>query len=392
MTKIHSHHRTNSFSLTRLAICAVIGIGLTTTGCSTLNVFKKKDEVIARAEKSEEAYYQEAQEAIAKERYTSASLALNNLRTFYPTGKYAQQALLDLIYVYYSAKDFESVTQTTGQFIQSYPTSPYVDYAIYAQGVTHMDGSPKASKLFRLDQSQRDTAYLRLAFADFQQLVSRYPNSSYTPDAALRMTHIYNQFAEHELTAARWYIERDAYVAAAERARWVFQYYPQSTAVPEAIAILAYANDKLGLASNANQYKTLLQINYPQYLNDKGQVRIDNQKSRGLWQRTLNAASFGRLGRTDDTASTAANYDGATRTQVIQGAAQLQLPEADNDSNTIGNLTQNRRNVRIGLGLSDTEATAGNLNSVNTAANDAITTPQNTINIPTSAPSTRTAE
>ncbi|WP_164172240.1 outer membrane protein assembly factor BamD, partial [Streptococcus pneumoniae] len=74
--------------------------------------------------------------------------------------------------------------------------------------------------------------------------LKHYPDSPYVTDAAQRMIAIYNDFAEHELVAARWYVKRDAMVAAANRAKWVFQYYPQSTGVPEAIAILAHTNQK----------------------------------------------------------------------------------------------------------------------------------------------------
>lgn len=357
----------------KLALVTLISLTTTMSGCSTLNVFKKKEDVVAHAETSEEGYYAEAQEAIAKGRYNQASLALTNLRTFYPTGRYAQQALLDLIHVYYNRNDHEALTTTTNQFINSYPTSPHVDYALYAQGVTNMDGSPKAGRIFRLDQSQRDTAYLRLAFADFQKLITHYPNSVYAPDAAQRMTHIYNQFAEHELQAAEWYIKREAYVAAAERARWVFQYYPQSSATPKAIAILAYANEQLGLATTANQYKTLLQINYPQYLSSDGKVRLDNDRARSLWQRTLHSVSFGKLGRaTDkDTGQPISTHDGQTRPQVIQNAQGLQLAPTNTSNQALPNLTNSSRGMQFGLGLSQSDSEAGN-NSPHAVASDAI--------------------
>lgn len=319
---------TKTTAKTRLTalVCAVLAVGVV-GGCSTL---KKKDETILTATQSADGYYQEAQEAIAKERYNQASLALNNLRTFYPASRYAEQALLDLIFVHYQAGDFEAVTTTTAQFIQAYPASRHLDYALYAQGVTHMQGSPKAGRLFKMNQGERDTAYLRLAFDDFQNLLNRYPNSPYAFDAALRMTDIYNQFAHHELTAAYWYVKRDAHVAAVGRAAWVFSYYPQSTSIPEAIAILAYSNDQLGLHEQANNYKKLLQINYPNYLTDGGRVRLPNAEVTP-WQKTLSAVSFGKLGKIGkiplDGTST---YQGATRTQVIEKANGLTLPALQN--------------------------------------------------------------
>lgn len=345
----------------KLTLTAVMTCALLLSGCSTLKGIGKKDSnVIASAEKSETGYYQDAQTALEKNRYNEAMTALNGLRTFYPTGQYAEQALLDLIYAQYRANDFEAVIKSTAEFIRSYPTSRHVDYALYVQGVTNMGGAPKASRLFNLDQSQRDVSYLRLAFQDFSNLIQYFPDSAYAPDAAQRMRAIYNNFAEHELVAARWYVKRGAYVAAANRAKWVFQYFPQSGGVPEAIAILAYSNEKLGLTDTANQYKTLLQINYPQYLGVNGQVNIGNNQS--FAKKALSSVSFGRFGRAKD-ASThqSGQYDGTTRTQIITSAQEIALPETTTEATTPK--TGNTGNTRhIGLGLPDDEAQVGNIN------------------------------
>lgn len=315
-------------TLKTLSLALVTTLALTTTGCSIIkNVTgKNKSDVVETAKNSAEGYYNEASTAIAKGRYNEATIALNNVRTFYPTSNYAEQALLDLIYAYYNAKDYEATTVATAQFLQSYPTSRHADYALYAQGVTHMQGSPKAPRLFKLKQSDRDPAFLRLAFADFANLINRYPNSIYVPDSVLRMRAIYNQFAEHELQAGYWYVKRKAYVAAANRAKWVVQYYPQSTSVPEALAMLAHSNEKLGLSEVAEQYKTLLRINYPNYLDGNDNVRLPKAEIT-LTQKTLSAISLGKLGRIGTISlDGGGEYDGQTTPQIIQSAQGLKLP------------------------------------------------------------------
>lgn len=353
-------------SLQLKLITALVASSMVMTGCTTLKgAFGKKEEVIATAEKSDVSYYQDSQNALDKGRNREAITALTNIRTFYPTGRYAEQALLDLIYAQYQAGDFEAVTQSTAEFMRSYPTSRSIDYALYVQGVTHMSGSPKSSRLFRMDQSQRDTSWLRLAFNDFHSLVSNFPNSQYAPDAAQRMIALYNDFAEHELTAARWYIKRDAYLAAANRAKWVFQYYPQSEAVPEAMAILAYSYDKLGMSDTANQYKTLLQINHPQYLTGAGEVRLPNQGASSWGKRTLSMITLGKLGRSKDSfEATDSSYTGATRTQVVRQAAGLTLPQISESQDIESTPTTERRLPQIGLGLPKQEADAGRTNEV----------------------------
>lgn len=358
----------------KIAVTAVVA-GSLMTGCATVGGLfgkKKGEEVVSSADRTEQQYYEQAQTAINKSQYQEATTALNNIRTFYPTGSMAQQALLDLIYVQFQQGDFEAVTQSTADFIRLYPTSRHIDYALYVQGVTHMRGAPKSPRLYRVNQAERNTTYLRLAFQDFQSLVNNYPNSSYSADAAQRMVAIYNDLAENELVAARWYIKRDAMVAAANRAKWVFQYFPQSAAVPEAIAILAYANDELGLKDTANQYKTLLQINYPQYLNSNGTVRLSGTGSKTAVQKALSAISFGKLGRATDAPAYEGGYTGETRTQVIRQAQGLRLPavadpkvqldEPAKDPSTLND--RERRFPNVSLGLPETESEAGHINEI----------------------------
>ncbi len=339
---MHKTHKTNLTNTTLAKTLLVISLTATgmlgLTGCQTMKSAggkffgKDKSETVATAEKSEQAYYQEASKYIAEKKYVSATNSLKDLRVFYPTGRYAQQALLDLMYVQYNNKKYEEAGASAKQFITLYPSNPQVDYAYYVRGVSSMAGKSDSIKLFKKNQSERDTAIYRSAFASFSELVNKFPNSIYAPDAAQRMTYIYNQFAEHELHIARWYVERKAYVAAANRAKWIFQYYPKSESVPEAIATLAYCYDKLGMTNLATEYKILLQINYPQWLTAKGKVKLKGAGNRSL----VNKLTLGKLDRSSDSKNRSVtgkhnnNYKAQTKTQVIKQINQLQLPAGRN--------------------------------------------------------------
>lgn len=226
--EVRMHH------LSKVVGVTAITLALTTlSGCQTLKNSKLlggKDEVVAtKAEKSEQGYYQAASDNIKKGNFAKAISQLNDLRTFYPVGDYSEQALLDLMYAQYQHGDYLDAIASADRFIQSYPSNPQVDYAYYVRGISNMQAaSGGVMKYTKLNPAHRDMGYSRIAFNNFQQLINRFPNSAYAPDAALRMRYIYNQLAESEMDVARWYIKRKAYVAAANRAKWVFQYYPQS--------------------------------------------------------------------------------------------------------------------------------------------------------------------
>ncbi len=366
----------------KLSSITLLALSVNLVGCQTFkNLTGGKDvDAVATAEKSEQGYYNDAIAQIDKGRYTQAIEDLNNLRTFYPTGQYAEQALLDVMYAQYESGKFEAAAASAEQFISLYPSNPQVSYAYYVRGVANMQGSSEGLKLFKLNQAERDTAYLRIAFANFQELINKYPNSPYAPDAAQRMTFIYNQFAESEMSAANWYVEREAYVAAVNRAKWVFQYYPLSESVPDALAVLAYSHEKLGLNDLANEYKTLLQINYPNMLSADGRVKLNTKRERTLF----NKLTFGQLNRFNkDTSVATGNYSGATKTQVIRNANQLRIP-SDNaaaaNANAPLNMSPKRANSGINVGLGLPEASTERVTSQSSTgdtAREAEVDPQN---------------
>src|SRR5699024_4437277 len=366
----------------KLSSITLLALSVNLVGCQTFNNLTGCNDVdaVATAEKSEQGYYNDAIAQIDKGRYTQAIEDLNNLRTFYPTGQYAEQALLDVMYAQYESGKFEAAAASAEQFISLYPSNPQVSYAYYVRGVANMQGSSEGLKLFKLNQAERDTAYLRIAFANFQELINKYPNSPYAPDAAQRMTFIYNQFAESEMSAANWYVEREAYVAAVNRAKWVFQYYPLSESVPDALAVLAYSHEKLGLNDLANEYKTLLQINYPNMLSADGRVKLNTKRERTLF----NKLTFGQLNRFNkDTSVASGNYNGATKTQVIRNANQLRLP-SDNaaaaNANAPLNMSPKRANSGINVGLGLPEASTERVTSQSSTgdtAREADVDPQN---------------
>ena len=368
----------------KLSSITLLALSVNLVGCQTFkNLTGAKDvEAVETAEKSEQAYYTDAITQIDKGRYIQSVEELTNLRTFYPTGQYAEQALLDMMYAQYQIDKYEAAAASAEQFIRLYPSNPQVSYAYYVRGVANMEGSSEGLKIFKLNQAERDTAYLRIAFANFQELVNKYPNSPYTPDAAQRMTFIYNQFAESEMSAANWYIEREAYVAAVNRAKWVFQYYPLSESIPDAIAVLAYSNEKLGLTDLANEYKTLLQINYPKMLTSNGSVKLSTKRDR-TW---LNKLTFGKLGRSgmEDTSVATGEYNGATKTQLIRNANQLRLPSANASAPanaSVANTSPARNNTGLNVGLGLPEASAERIDSqssTGSTAREANVDPQNT--------------
>lgn len=245
----------------------------------------------------EEAYYEEARKAMDSGNFNEAESNLDQLETYYPFGRYAEQAQLDLIYSRYQNLDLEGARSAADRFLRLNPQSEHADYALYMRGLASYNlDVGLATRYLGVDPTDRDPGEQRRAFQDFSELLSRYPDSSYAPDARQRMIAIRNRLAEMELHAARYYIRRQAYLAANNRARYVVENFPESPATEEAMVLMVETYHALDLDDAAKDTIRLLAVNYPESdafdQNLKFQGRDLAPESRSL----LNVVTFGLLG------------------------------------------------------------------------------------------------
>ena len=123
------------------------------------------------------------------------------------------------------------------------------------------------------DLTERDPKAAREAFEAFKDLVTRFPDSKYTPDAIARMNYLVNALAAHEVHVARYYMKRGAYVAAANRAQTALKTYPQAPANEEGLVILVRAYDALGMKDLRDDAERVLKKNFPESQYLKGDPR-----------------------------------------------------------------------------------------------------------------------
>jgi len=233
--------------------CLIAILGL--SGCSSN----------PKKESSEQELYDDAKRAIKLRNFPQATMALEELEARFPFGNYAEQAQLDLIYARYSSLDLEGSQLAADRFIRLHPQSPSVDYAYYIRGIAnyHLDVGVSSQYFTMVDVSSRDPGHMRLAFKDFSELLMRFPDSTYASDAQQRMVEIRNRLGEYELHAARYYIRREAYVAAANRAASVVKDFPSTPSAEEALIMMVELYQELGLASQAEDALKVLVENFP---------------------------------------------------------------------------------------------------------------------------------
>ncbi|PIE37066.1 MAG: outer membrane protein assembly factor BamD [Gammaproteobacteria bacterium] len=256
-------------------------------GCAG-NDAKEEEEANA----GEVQMYQQAQRYLRARNYELAIRSLRMLESRYPFGRYAEQAQLELIYAHYSSYEPEEAIETANRFIRLHPQHPNVDYAYYLKGLAAYSRNRDIFARFsKTDLTKRDPSNAREAFAEFNKLLRRFPSSPYAADVRARMIDLRNKLARHEIHVANYYFQRGAYLAAANRGRYVVENFQHSPVVADGLAVMAQGYYLLGMQDLADDAVAVLAKNYPNYpeFDKNGQFKFDYD-AKPSW---LNRASLG---------------------------------------------------------------------------------------------------
>ncbi len=212
---------------------------------------------------SADQLYAKAQESMQDSNYEKAVKQLETLQSRYPYGRYAQQAQMEIAYAYYKHSEPAPALAALDRFVKQYPNSTHLDYVLYLKGLINFNENINSllGTFFKQDPAERDPAALRDSFDAFKDLVTRFPNSKYTPDARLRMQYLLNTLASSDIHVADYYLRRGAYVAAANRAKNVLIDYPQTPQTRDALQILVQAYDAMGMKGLRDDAKRVLDLN-----------------------------------------------------------------------------------------------------------------------------------
>ena len=247
----------------RVLLILMLLVGL--SGCQSLGkLFGDKEEPTETL--PVEQMYSEAKASMGGRNFDRAARYYQRLVSRFPYGPYSEQAQLELAYVLHKQAKTEEATSAINRFIRTYPTHRHIDYAYYLKALINFDrSSGLILRLARQDMSARDLGAPTQSLNDFADVVRRYPNSRYAPDARQRMIYLRNLLARHELNVGLYYLRRDAFVAAANRGKYILQTYPQSQYDGDAVALMASAYTELGQEQLAADARRVLELNYPDH-------------------------------------------------------------------------------------------------------------------------------
>lgn len=247
-----------------VALCAAIVV---VTGCDFGRGVEETETLPV------EEMYAEANQSMRAGNYERAIRYYRRLIARFPIGEYAEQSELELGYALFKNRDYEEALSQVNRFIRQYPTHRQIDYAFYLRGLINFEREAGLlERWIQSDATRRDQGFARQSFQDFGELLQRFPDSRFAPDARQRMIHLRNALAQAELNIAIYYFRRGAYVAAQSRAQTILEIYQETPQAAEALAIMAESYARLGQDKLAADTRSVLELNYP-----------DHPYLRGAW-------------------------------------------------------------------------------------------------------------
>ncbi|KDE39778.1 putative component of the lipoprotein assembly complex (forms a complex with YaeT, YfgL, and NlpB) [Nitrincola lacisaponensis] len=291
----------------------------------------------------EQILYDDAMSALDAGNWSLAIEKLQLLEARYPFGRFSEQAQLELIYAYYRNSEPAAARAAADRFVRLHPNHDHIDYAYYLKGLTSFEEDRNfLARFLPLDETQRDPGAALDSFESFSILLNRYPDSEFAPDAQRRMQYLKNRLATYEIHVASYYMKREAWVAAANRGRYVVENLQETPAVPDALAIMAESYTKLGMHDLAENALEVLRVNFPDYV-----IRPFSPQRFDL----LYTATFGLLGQIEP----------ATPARPVN-PDRLRQAEADGERNTSSGRRSLLHRISFGtLGSDGNEQESGEL-------------------------------
>jgi tetratricopeptide (TPR) repeat protein len=166
--------RLSQFSVTAtlLRVCIAGAIAFL-FGCGNLNDITKDWTV--------EKIYQEAKDEMNNGGFDKAAGYFEKLEARAIGTPLGQQAQIEKAYAQYKGGLKAEAMVTLDRFMRLHPASPLYDYALYLRGLVNFNGDLGFLSSFTGQQlDDRDQKASKEAYASFQQLVTRFPDSKYS--------------------------------------------------------------------------------------------------------------------------------------------------------------------------------------------------------------------
>lgn len=240
-------------SLRMATVALVLGVPLLTGACSGSD-----DQRPAQASVSQEipveVLYNQALDELQQESYLDAAESFDLVERQFPYSVWATKAQLMAVFSYYMVNDYELSIGAAERFIRLHPGSQDAAYAYYMVAVCHYE---------QITDIGRDQGRTENALKALEEVIRRFPKTSYAQDAQAKLALARDHLAGKEMDIGRYYLTRGHYVAAINRFQTVITRYQTTSHVPEALHRLTESYLSLGVTDEAQATAAVLGHNFP---------------------------------------------------------------------------------------------------------------------------------
>ena len=200
--------------------------------------------------------YNRGAEYLDRRRWADALASFEEVERQHPYSSWARRAMLMEAYAHYEARQYDDSIEDAQRFISLHPGNESAPYAYYLVAICHFE---------RILDVGRDQATTEHALTALNDVIRRFPDSSYAADARLKLDMVYDQLAGKEMTIGRFYLRRDQHLAAINRFRNVIEneHYQRTSHVPEALHRLVEGYLSVGMTEEAQRMAAILGYNFP---------------------------------------------------------------------------------------------------------------------------------
>ncbi|HEU0117339.1 MAG TPA: outer membrane protein assembly factor BamD [Alphaproteobacteria bacterium] len=231
-----------------------------------------------------DALYNKAADLMDKHEYEDAAKAFAEVERQHPYSQWATKAEMMEAYAQYQALNYDEAITTLNQFIEMHPGNSEVGYAYYLRALCSYE---------RIADVRRDQGAAREAMKGFQDVITRYPDTTYAKDAVLKIALINDHLAGAEMEVGRYYLNQKLYISAIGRFKTVVEKYQTTSHVPEALERLVESYIALGITNEAKATAAVLGYNFPgsDWYKDAYSLLVQNnltpEDSSGSWIGTV---------------------------------------------------------------------------------------------------------
>lgn len=198
----------------------------------------------------------------------------------HPYSVWATKSQLLYAYSLYEMNKYDEAVAALNRFLSLHPGSRDAAYAYYLKGLSYYE---------RIADARRDQEITNRALEALQDVIRRFPDSTYARDARLKIDLTRDNLAGKEMEVGRFYQTRNQYLAAINRYRRVVESYQTTSHVPEALHRLTECYLALGVVDEAKTAAAVLGHNYPgsEWYSDSYAlmtgVRVEPAEDKSSW-------------------------------------------------------------------------------------------------------------